>query len=86
MIIYYHSHNATAAIDVPAMARALGYTWAASAETEEEAAERFSELGEHKDGPGLLEIRVRPGARSNLGRPTSSPLENKEQFMSFVHT
>ena len=76
----------TAAIDVPAMARALGYTWAASAETEKEAAELFSELREHKDGPGLLEIRVRPGARSNLGRPTSSPVENKEQFMSFVRT
>ena len=29
-------------------------------------------------------VRVRPGARSNLGRPTSSPVENKKQFMSFL--
>ena len=74
----------TAAIGVPAVARALGYTWAASAETAEEAGDLFAELQAHKDGPGMLEIRVRPGARSNLGRPTSSPVENKKQFMSFL--
>ncbi|HBE89681.1 MAG TPA: phosphonopyruvate decarboxylase [Candidatus Andersenbacteria bacterium] len=34
--------------------------------------------------PALLEIRLRPGARSDLGRPTTSPLNNKKAFMSFL--
>jgi phosphonopyruvate decarboxylase len=36
------------------------------------------------DGPALLEIRVRKGARAGLGRPTSSPFENKELFVRFL--
>jgi phosphonopyruvate decarboxylase len=71
-------------LDLPAVARALGYTWSAYAETEAEVNEKFAELQAHADGPGLLEIRVRPGARDDLGRPTSSPVENKEAFMEFL--
>ena len=33
------------------------------------------------NGPCLLEILVNKGARSNLGRPTISPKENKNSFM-----
>ncbi len=36
------------------------------------------------DGPAMLEIRVRKGARKDLGRPTSSPIENKQAFMRFL--
>ena len=32
-------------------------------------------------GPSLLEVRVKKGVRENLGRPTTSPLENKKEFM-----
>ena len=71
-------------LDLPAVARALGYTWSAYADTEAEVNEKFAELQAHADGPGLLEIRVRPGARDDLGRPTSSPVENKEAFMEFL--
>jgi phosphonopyruvate decarboxylase len=38
----------------------------------------------HNDGPGLLEIRVRPGARKDLGRPTTTPIQNKDAFMEFL--
>ena len=31
----------------------------------------------------LLEIKARTGARANLGRPTTTPIENKTQFMEF---
>ena len=34
-----------------------------------------------RDGPVFLEIRVAKGARRDLGRPTSSPQENKNAFM-----
>ena len=32
-------------------------------------------------GPAFLEIRVKRGARRDLGRPTKTPLENKEAFI-----
>ena len=38
----------------------------------------------HADGPGLLEITCRPGARGDLGRPTSTPVQNKQGFMEFL--
>lgn len=37
-----------------------------------------------KDGPNLLEILINKGARSNLGRPTTTPKENKEAFQGFL--
>jgi phosphonopyruvate decarboxylase len=71
-------------VDIPACAQAMGYTWTAYAETEEEAEAKFAELMKHNDGPGLLEIRVRPGARKDLGRPTTTPIQNKDAFMEFL--
>ena len=35
-------------------------------------------------GPALLEIRIGGGSRSDLGRPTRSPAENKRDFMRYV--
>ncbi len=32
----------------------------------------------------FLEIRVRPGSRSNLGRPSFSPKDNKVMFMNYI--
>ena len=32
-------------------------------------------------GPTLIIIKVKPGARADLGRPTTTPIENKEFFM-----
>ena len=34
-----------------------------------------------EDGPVMLEIKVNKGARSDLGRPTTSPIENRDSFM-----
>ena len=36
------------------------------------------------DGPVLLEIKVNKGARKDLGRPTTTPIQNKEDFMRFL--
>ena len=35
-------------------------------------------------GPCLLEILVNKGARKDLGRPTVTPKDNKNDFMSFI--
>lgn len=36
-------------------------------------------------GPSFLEIKIRKGARKDLGRPTLSPIENKQLFMNFIN-
>ncbi len=38
----------------------------------------------HADGPVLLEVQVKKGNRKDLGRPTKTPVENKESFMAFL--
>jgi phosphonopyruvate decarboxylase len=35
-------------------------------------------------GPVLMEVMVNKGARSNLGRPKSTPVQNKHDFMHFL--
>lgn len=86
-----HAHDSvggqptgTELLDFPAAARALGYTWSARARTEAEVNDKFAELQAHHGGPGMLEICVRPGARQDLGRPTRTPVANKNAFMVFL--
>jgi phosphonopyruvate decarboxylase len=70
-------------IDIPAIAKACGY---GDAKTVTNAAELRSALAEPRAlaGPFLLEIRVRRGARSDLGRPEISPEENKRRLMRHI--
>jgi len=35
-------------------------------------------------GPSFLEVKIKPGSRDDLGRPTIKPIDNKSTFMSFV--
>ena len=51
--------------------------------TEDEIYDFFSNLGD-RDGPLLCEILLSNGSRSNLGRPTVSPNENKIAFMNHI--
>lgn len=68
------------ALSFERLARELGYraTWTAT--NADELDDRLEALQAH-DGPALLEVRVRAGARADLGRPKSSPVENKRAFM-----
>lgn len=68
-------------IDLPAIAKAVGYKSVYSVSTKEELQHQLSKLGE---APVFLEIRVKKGNRKDLGRPTTTPIENKEAFMSFL--
>lgn len=67
-------------IDICAIARACGYKEALTVTT----AEEFDALAGRLDaleGPVLIELRVRINSRDNLGRPTTTPIENKVAFM-----
>ena len=70
-------------VDIPAIALACGYRWAARAESREDISLRTEHFLREK-GPALLEIRVNKGSRKNLGRPTSTPIDNKEAFMKYI--
>lgn len=75
--------TAALAIRIPEIARACGYKSARSVEDPAALTEALREL-QACDGPALLEVRVRKGARSDLGRPTTNPVENKQDFMNFL--
>ena len=62
------------------IAKELGYAAGFRAETPEALKSALAGLAV-VDGPGLLEVRVRGGARKDLGRPKTTPVENKAAFM-----
>lgn len=70
-------------IDLPAIARAVGYKAAYSVSTKEELNSQLSILNS-QEGPILLEVRVKKGNRPDLGRPTTTPIQNKEALMNFL--
>lgn len=70
-------------VDFLSAAKAMGYKEAYSARTPEEVNARLQDLFAGT-GPALLEILVDKGNRPDLGRPTTTPIENKVQFMEFV--
>jgi len=70
-------------IDVEAIANAVGYDKVLQANNEYEIKNSLKELQQF-NGMVLLEIRVNKGFRSDLGRPTTTPLENKKALMDFV--
>jgi phosphonopyruvate decarboxylase len=70
-------------VDVAATARALGYRYATSTSYVESIAAAVGELRAN-GGPALLEIKVRPGNRPGIGRPTRTPAESKRAFMKAI--
>lgn len=86
IVLNNHAHDSvggqpTAAngIDLVKIAKAIGYSNAFS----------LSDLNDIKaclgqKGPTLIEIKVKKGARKDLGRPTTTPLENKNKLMDFL--
>jgi phosphonopyruvate decarboxylase len=71
------------AIDIPALAYACGYKHVATTQTWAQLVTYLDQLRASR-GPALLEIRVRQGARANLGRPTTTPMQNKQSFIAFL--
>jgi phosphonopyruvate decarboxylase len=65
-------------IDLATIARACGYAEAVSSATAEELR---AVLQKKSKNPLFIEVKVRKGNRSDLGRPTSTLVENKEALM-----
>jgi len=71
-------------IDFCGIAKAIGYRKIFSATSREEL-DTLLPLFMEKKGPILLEIRISSGARNDLGRPKTTPAQNKRDFMEFLH-
>lgn len=70
-------------IDLPRVARGFGYPNTYSISTKNDLLEIMNEILKQK-GLILLEIKVKKGNRKDLGRPTTTPIENKEALISFL--
>lgn len=70
-------------IDLPAVAKAVGYKNTCSVDNKEALDEALKTIAA-MEGPSLLEIKVKKGNRKELGRPTTTPIQNKEALMAFL--
>ena len=68
-------------IDLCAIAKACSYDKAICANDEISLQNALNGI---KDELTFLEIKVKIGARSDLGRPTTTPAQNKKNFMEFL--
>ena len=70
-------------INLPAVAKAVGYKNTCSVDSKEALSEALKVVVT-MEGPSLLEIKVKKGNRKDLGRPTTTPIQNKEALMEFL--
>jgi phosphonopyruvate decarboxylase len=74
-------------IDFPTIAKAVGYKIVISVDSKEKLENELSTLNAQLStigGPVFLEVKVKKGNRKDLGRPTTTPIENKEALMDFL--
>ncbi|MEG2517962.1 MAG: phosphonopyruvate decarboxylase [Raoultibacter sp.] len=70
-------------VDYPALAKAMGYQAAYSAQDEQGIIDALSEAAQ-VDGPVFIEIRTDLTSRGDLGRPTTSAYENGRAFIEYL--
>lgn len=71
------------------IAKACGYKNIYKVETEKDLEKIMNDINESfKNGKNeltFLEVKVTKGARKDLGRPTTTPQENKKALMEFLN-
>ncbi|HIC38288.1 MAG TPA: phosphonopyruvate decarboxylase [Candidatus Marinimicrobia bacterium] len=70
-------------LDLSAIVEAVGSSKMFKAETSDDLESNFNDFISCT-GPSFLEVKIRPGSREDLGRPTIKPVDNKENFMKFL--
>ena len=69
-------------IDIKAILNASGFDKVYEAKTKEEIAISLQKM--KKEGKSALILYTKQGSRDDLGRPTTTPLENKIAFMEEI--
>ena len=70
-------------IDLCAIAKAVGYKAAFSTDDKDGLDALLSEVKD-LDGPVFIQVCVKKGNRKDLGRPTTTPIQNKDALMAFL--
>ena len=72
-------------IDLVGIAKACGYPYAVKVDTFEDLDKELKDAKERGE-LSFIEVSCSIGARDDLGRPTTTALENKENFMEYLKT
>lgn len=72
-------------IDLVKIAEACGYPHAVSVD-DFDALDRELEIAKSRRELSLIEVKCSIGARDDLGRPTTTALENKQNFMEYLNS
>ncbi|SDI90051.1 phosphonopyruvate decarboxylase [Lachnospiraceae bacterium G41] len=72
-------------IDLVGVAKVCGYPYAVSVNSFEDL-DKELELAKRRNELSLIEVKCSIGAREDLGRPTTTALENKQNFMDYLST
>ncbi len=70
-------------IDTRRLAESMNFKHYFKTDSETAMQQCFSSLNS-LTGPVFIEAPIKPGSRKNLGRPTSTPAENKAELMRFI--
>lgn len=70
-------------IDVKGIANSTNYKNIIGIDTIDELSKDLADFFK-KNGPGFLEIKLKPGSRTDLGRPTIKPVDNKRNLIEFL--
>lgn len=70
-------------IDLTGIAKACGYPYAVRVDNYEDLDKELV-AAKHRGTLCLIEATCAIGARADLGRPTTSPVENKQKFMEYL--
>lgn len=71
-------------IDIVGVAKSCGYPHAVCVDTFEALDEELQKAKDRNE-LSLIEVRCSIGARDDLGRPTTTAIENKEKFMAYIN-
>ena len=72
-------------IDLVAIAKACGYPNAVCVDSFDDL-DRELEVAKGRNELSLIEVKCSIGAREDLGRPTTTALENKQNFVDYLNT
>ena len=71
-------------IDLPGVAKSVGYDYVFSVSSQSELDEILDRIKGLK-GTVFLQVCVKKGNRKDLGRPTTTPIQNKKALMKYLN-
>ena len=70
-------------VDLVGIAKACGYPYAVSV-SDESALDNELRVAKNRGALSFIEVKCALGSRDDLGRPTTTPVENKQKFMEHL--